>query len=133
VAQEKKHAAPVASLRKTPTASVRARSLLSGLSPRQIDSCTGSCVTCFGSGYLECPNSDYWCYLPGDSLYGLDTCPSESDTGSSTDSSPSSPTTTGSAGDSDTCYGTYATCVSCFGAGYLDCGNGVDCYNPDGE
>jgi hypothetical protein len=129
-AQDKKHSAPANSLRKTPTATLRARAL-PGLSPRQIDSCTGSCVSCFGSGYLECPDSDYWCYLPGDSLYGLDTCPSSS--GSTTDTEPAYPTTTGSAGDSDTCYGTFATCVSCFGPGYLDCGNGEDCYNPDGE
>lgn len=90
----------------------------------------GTCSECFGSGYTLCPSSSITCYLPGDSIYGLDSCDSSS---SSTGSDPAYPTTTGSAGAADVCSGVAATCVSCFGAGYLDCGNGVDCYNPAGK
>jgi hypothetical protein len=93
----------------TPNSTLRSRDLFK----RQ---CEGTCSECFGSGYTLCPGSTYYCYLPGDSLYGLDSCSSDSDSSSSPE-----PTSTGSAGDSDFCSGTGATCVSCFGAGYLDC------------
>lgn len=80
-------------------------------------SCSGSCASCFGSGYTECPGSSIYCYLPGDSSYGLDSCPGQgSGSGSGSTAAPV-PTTTGTAGNSDFCSGKGATCVSCFGPG----------------
>ncbi|ETN36854.1 uncharacterized protein HMPREF1541_07841 [Cyphellophora europaea CBS 101466] len=101
------------------------------------DTCSGTCAQCFGSGYTLCPSSSIFCYKPGDADYGLDSCPYSSSSGSdsasaSTDTYTSSyPTSTGSAGDSDFCSEKGATCVGCFGAGYLDCGDDVHCYNPN--
>ena len=93
--------------------------------------CSGSCAECFGSGYTLCPGSTLFCYLPGDSSYGIDSCTGHSGSGSgTTTASAAGSTSTGSAGNSDYCSGAYATCVSCFGAGYLDCGDGINCYNP---
>lgn len=106
--------------------------------PRSLEerqTCSGTCAECFGSGYTLCPGSSLFCYKPGDPLYGLDSCSGSSTGSDSTDTYTSSsyvPTSTGSAGDSNFCSGTTATCVTCFGAGYLDCGDGINCYNPDG-
>lgn len=101
-----------------------------GLNSRSLNSrsllqkrCQGTCSECFGAGYISCPGSEYLCYLPGDSNYGIDSC---SGSGSGTGSAPS-PTTTGSAGNSDYCSGQYATCISCFGPGYLSCPDGKTC------
>lgn len=107
--------------------------------PRSLEqrqTCSGTCSECFGSGYTLCPGSSLFCYKPGDPSYGLDSCPGSSTGSDSSDTYSSSsyvPTSTGSAGDSDFCSGTAATCVTCFGAGYLDCGDGINCYNPDGR
>lgn len=94
--------------------------------------CEGTCEECFGTGYTLCPGSSYYCYLPGDTYYGLDSCTSTS-SGSDTTytSSAPEPTSTGTAGDSNFCTGAGATCVSCFGEGYLDCPDNYNCYNPN--
>jgi hypothetical protein len=96
--------------------------------------CTGSCASCFGAGYTECPNSDIFCYLPGDATYGLDSCYSD---GSSSDGTPtstassSSSTDTSGSGVDDICYQTGATCASCFGPTYIECPDGYHCYDPN--
>ncbi|KIW13399.1 hypothetical protein PV08_08587 [Exophiala spinifera] len=91
------------------------------------ETCSGTCVQCFGTGYINCPNSDIQCYLPGDQTYGIDTCPSSASatSGAAPTSSP------GSAGGSETCSTPGASCVQCFGAGYEDCPDGVYCYDPN--
>ncbi|KAJ9615519.1 hypothetical protein H2200_001594 [Cladophialophora chaetospira] len=94
--------------------------------------CTGSCEECFGSGYTLCPGSEIFCYLPGDSSYGLDSCTSDgsgSDT-TPTSSAPASTSTSGVTGIDDLCSQVGATCVSCFGPTYLDCPDGYHCYDP---
>ncbi|EXJ78267.1 hypothetical protein A1O3_09428 [Capronia epimyces CBS 606.96] len=54
------------------------------LMPRSLDKrCSGSCEECFGTGYILCPDSSLYCYLPGDSYYGLDSCPGSSDSSAS--------------------------------------------------
>lgn len=105
-------------LKVTPNSTLRSRDLFR----RQ---CEGTCEECFGSGYTLCPGSSYYCYLPGDSLYGLDSCSTDT-------SSAPEPTSTGSAGDSDFCSGASATCVSCFGEGYLDCPDNYHWYVTTG-
>lgn len=105
------------------------------IKPRSLaerQTCSGTCAECFGSGYTTCPDSSIFCYLPGDSSYGLDSCPGSGTDSTETYSAPD-PSSTGSSGASDFCYDTGATCVSCFGPGYVDCGDGVNCYNPDGQ
>ena len=98
------------------------------LSPRSLlqKRCQGTCEECFGAGYTECPGSDYYCYLPGDAEYGIDSCSSTGSSYTSTTAA-ASPTTTGSAGNSDYCSGPDATCVTCFGPGYLQCSDGISC------
>ncbi|KIW87672.1 uncharacterized protein Z519_11646 [Cladophialophora bantiana CBS 173.52] len=95
--------------------------------------CIGTCEECFGAGYTLCPGSDLYCYLPGDATYGLDSCSADSSDGSDTTAtaSASEPTSTSTSGIDDICYQAGATCVSCFGAGYLDCPDGYHCYNPN--
>ncbi|ETI26252.1 hypothetical protein G647_03029 [Cladophialophora carrionii CBS 160.54] len=89
--------------------------------------CTGTCEECFGDGYTLCPGSAIYCYLPGDSSYGLDSCSSDSSSSSSSDSDTSSSDTTGI---DDLCYEVGATCQSCFGSSYLECPDGYHCYDP---
>ncbi|KIW23036.1 uncharacterized protein PV07_11268 [Cladophialophora immunda] len=116
---------------RTPTSTSRL------MSRRDLDKrCVGTCEECFGAGYTLCPGSDIYCYLPGDEYYGLDSCSSDgsdgSDSGLLTTSTASAPasTSTSTSGIDDICYQAGATCVSCFGAGYLDCPDGYHCYNP---
>src|SRR6201996_6128633 len=94
--------------------------------------CTGTCEECFGAGYTLCPGSDFYCYLPGDATYGLDSCSSDGGSSDSTTtaSAPAS-TSTGTSGVDDICYQTGATCQSCFGAGYIECPDGYHCYDPN--
>ncbi|OAP63668.1 hypothetical protein AYL99_02895 [Fonsecaea erecta] len=96
--------------------------------------CIGTCEECFGAGYTLCPGSDIFCYLPGDATYGLDSCSSGSDGSDSglttATASASAPTSTSTSGIDDLCYQAGATCVSCFGSGYLGCPDGYHCYNP---
>ncbi|KIX98891.1 uncharacterized protein Z520_05352 [Fonsecaea multimorphosa CBS 102226] len=98
--------------------------------------CVGTCEECFGAGYTLCPGSDIFCYLPGDATYGLDSCSSDGSDGSdsglvtTSTASASAPTSTSTSGVDDLCYQTGATCVSCFGPGYLECPDGYHCYNP---
>lgn len=106
------------------------------LMTRSLDKrCTGSCSECFGAGYTLCPGSSIFCYLPGDSYYGIDSC-SSSSSGSGSDSgtgtataSASAPTST--SGTTDICSKVGATCTSCFGSGYMECADGYHCYNPN--
>ena len=118
----------------------RSTPLLPNENQKRQEVCSGSCVTCFGSGYISCPGEDVQCYKPGDTTYGLDSCSSSgsgSGTGSgsaSTATRPSSPSGTGCAGSSDVCYDC-GGCVACFGVGYISCPADADvsCYNPTGE
>ena len=96
-----------------------------------IKRCTGSCEECFGSGYTLCPGSSIFCYLPGDSSYGLDSCTNDGSSGTTpTASAPASTSTSGSTGIDDLCYQTGATCQSCFGSSYIECPDGYHCYDP---
>ncbi|KAI7220406.1 hypothetical protein KC333_g2351 [Hortaea werneckii] len=70
------------------------------------DYCTGNCVTCWGAGYKECPNSSKYCYNPDvyDSV-----CPGD-DGGSGDDYYDSSATVSSSIGaSSDYGYGSTST------------------------
>jgi hypothetical protein len=103
------------------------------------DFCTsGGCETCFGGGYQDCPNSLLYCYKPGDSLHGLDSC--TSDTGSPTssttpDSSPSS--TDFNITSTDFCDNGDFDCKRCFGQTYVPCPDSSQststnyCYDPN--
>ncbi|GAD96984.1 GPI anchored protein, putative [Paecilomyces variotii No. 5] len=96
------------------------------------DYCNGpgvTCVSCFGSGYIQCPGDSFTCYKPGDPVYG--SCSggygggSGSSSGSGGSSSGSDDTTTtseyvpsstsssysptSSSYDSDWCYGKSGT------------------------
>lgn len=56
--------------------------------PTEPDVCTdGGCAVCFGSGYQDCPNSSLYCYKPGDSLYGIESCSADASSSSSGSSS----------------------------------------------
>jgi hypothetical protein len=93
--------------------------------------CTGSCSECFGSGYTLCPDSLIFCYLPGDSNYGLDSCSldfgSSGSSGSLTSSATySAPTSTSTGG----LTGSGSSCSDQYGPGNIDCGSDA-CYNPD--
>ncbi|KIX01592.1 uncharacterized protein Z518_09318 [Rhinocladiella mackenziei CBS 650.93] len=102
------------------------------LMSRSLDKrCTGSCEECFGDGYTLCPDSSIYCYLPGDSYYGLDSCPGSSTTDYTSSAAASTPTSTSSSGVDDICYETGATCTSCFGPTYLECPDGYHCYDPN--
>ena len=95
--------------------------------------CEGTCVACFGAGYTECPNSDLYCYLPGDSTYGLNSCYGDGSSSGDTTATASAPssTSTGTAGADDICQQKGSTCVSCFGPTYLQCPDGYHCYDPN--
>lgn len=109
-----------------------------GLDAREI--CSGSCTTCFGAGYISCPDSDFWCYLPGDPNYGIDSCTDGSAATTTTAATfvtptlSSAPTQTYSDSGSPTtslCPNDGATCAQCFGAGYVFCsGSIIHCYDP---
>lgn len=106
------------------------------LMTRSLDKrCTGSCSECFGAGYTLCPGSSIFCYLPGDDYYGLDSCSSGSSgsgSGSATGTATASASTSTSTSDgTDICSQVGATCVSCFGSGYMECSDGYHCYNPN--
>ena len=83
------------------------------LGPRQ-DTCQGSCASCFGAQYINCPGDSIDCYDP---------TTQDGSTACSNDSGGS---------DTDTCVQQGGTCVSCFGAGYTNCPSGsyYTCYNP---
>jgi hypothetical protein len=91
------------------------------------ETCRGTCKTCFGATYTDCPNSDYYCWDPA--LGSADLQCSGSLVGTpSTSTSPPSPTITGT----DTCSKKGASCLACFGIGSTDCPSGsyYDCYEP---
>jgi hypothetical protein len=74
------------------------------LNRRASDECTGDCATCFGSGFELCASSSTVCYLPGDSVYGEDSC-----TGASSSDVPTEPDVCNDGG-----------CAVCFGSVRLD-------------
>ncbi|KAL6246040.1 hypothetical protein RBB50_007193 [Rhinocladiella similis] len=92
--------------------------------------CSGTCAQCFGTGYTLCPDSDSVCYLPGDYSYGLSSCPGYGGTSTSGAVAAPSPSSADGFG-TQYCSKPGATCVNCFGAGYLSCPDGVYCYNPN--
>ncbi|EXJ88402.1 hypothetical protein A1O1_05332 [Capronia coronata CBS 617.96] len=105
----------------------------SKLMSRSLDKrCSGSCEECFGTGYTLCPESSLYCYLPGDVSYGLDSCPgfSSGSSGTASASAAAATSTSSSTGTDDVCSQTGATCASCFGSSYLECPDGVHCYDP---
>jgi hypothetical protein len=88
------------------------------------DDCFGDCETCFGAGFQLCASSSSICYLPGDALYGEESCSGTDaiDT-SSTDSS--FPT-------EDTCDNGGLSCAYCFGEGHVSCPQSdMYCYDPN--
>lgn len=105
--------------------------------------CVGDCVSCFGDGYTECPGSSYYCYKPGDTYYGLESCSStgsgSSDSGSSASAAPtsdSSPSSSGSGGFNysipEFCSSGGGDCKTCFGSTYVKCPNDdFWCYDPN--
>lgn len=97
------------------------RSLPSLLDTRQ--SCQGTCQSCFGATFIDCPDSSVLCYDPADGQ------PSEacSASGSSTPTSPPAPSGTGI----DSCSLRGASCQVCFGGDSTDCpaGSDYDCYD----
>lgn len=84
--------------------------------------CSGvgaTCATCFGPGYVQCPDGIY-CYNP--SVPGSD-CTTSSGSGSGLGYDLGS--------GFDICYD-HPTCASCFGSGYIKCPGVSDtCYNPN--
>jgi hypothetical protein len=113
------------------------------------DFCTsGGCAVCFGDGYQDCPDSSLYCYLPGDSLHGLDSC--TSDTGSPTQSAETdSPTSSATSDSSESSSGGFDStstdycdngdfdCKRCFGQTYIPCPDSSQsastnyCYDPN--
>ena len=94
------------------------------LSRQASDDCFGDCETCFGAGFQLCASSSSICYLPGDALYGEESCSGTDaiDT-SSTDSS--FPT-------EDTCDNGGLSCAYCFGEGHISCPQSyMYCYDPN--
>lgn len=78
----------------------------SSLVPTSTDYCYGSCLTCWGQGYTECPSNDGFCYEPDNST---SVCPD------------------GTSGDSGT-----GSCAETYGQGSVACHDA--CYNPgEGE
>lgn len=124
---------PVDAVHKTLTPGLSKVPTMSGkLMSRSLDKrCSGSCEECFGDGYTLCPGSALYCYLPGDSYYGIESCVGYfgSSSGTASASAPAS-TSTSSTGTDDLCYQTGATCKSCFGSSYLECPDGLHCYDP---
>lgn len=120
-----------AALRPLSTGRMRTPTSNNKLMPRDLEKrCSGTCAECFGDGYTQCPGSALYCYLPGDSTYGLDSCPGESSGSPTSTADTSIPTSTGVSGIDDICSQKGATCVSCFGPGYLQCPDGYHCYDP---
>lgn len=104
--------------------------------------CVGDCVSCFGDGYTECPGSSYYCYKPGDTYYGLESCSStgsgSSDSGSSASAAPTSDSSSssGSGGFNysipEFCSSGGGDCKTCFGSTYVKCPNDdFWCYDPN--
>jgi len=93
------------------------------LSRQASDTCSGSCETCFGAGFELCDSSSTICYLPGDALYGEESCSATGTIDTSSDSS--FPTT-------DTCENGGLSCAYCFGEGQISCPGAADyCYDPN--
>jgi hypothetical protein len=93
------------------------------LSRQASDTCSGSCETCFGAGFELCDSSSTICYLPGDALYGEESCSATGTIDTSSDSS--FPTT-------DTCENGGLSCAYCFGEGHISCPGAADyCYDPN--
>ncbi|KAK2759134.1 hypothetical protein FQN54_003233 [Arachnomyces sp. PD_36] len=101
----------------------------------------GSCSDCFGDGYIECPNDDFYCYDPA--TQDLDVaCDTGSSGSSGSGSSPSSTASPTSSSDSpfpsisvpsipEYCSDG-GSCEDCFGEGSTLCpGSESDCYKPD--
>ncbi len=116
--------------RKTKPVKTSKRAVPSLLDRRQ--TCQGTCKTCFGPTYTDCPGGSIYCWDPtqGDSA---SQCSAQSSGGGS----PSTPTSSAAessatGGTTDTCYQKGADCVSCFGAGSVSCPSGsyYDCYKP---
>lgn len=92
---------------KSLTLSSSSKSGTKSLNRRQSDQCSGDCATCFGEGFQLCASSSSICYLPGDSIYGEDSC-----SGTSAIDVPSEP---------ELC--TDGGCAACFGSGECCEGN----------
>lgn len=95
--------------------------------------CIGDCVTCFGPTYQPCPGSDYYCYSPGDSSYGIESCttPESSDSSPSSSSPPSDTTGYSDYNITYTDWCDNGDCKSCFGSTYVQCpGDNINCYDP---
>lgn len=105
--------------------------------------CVGDCVSCFGDGYTECPGSSYYCYKPGDTYYGLESCSStgsgSSDSGSSASAAPTSDSSSSSSSSGgfdysipEFCSSGGGDCKTCFGSTYVKCPNDdFWCYDPN--
>ena len=93
-----------------------------GVSRRQDEGCYGTCASCFGDDYRECPNNESLCYSPNDPTSGCDSVIPDFDFDFP---------------DFDDLPGTeYCTsgesCEECFGDGYELCpGSSSVCWNPD--
>ncbi|EHY59678.1 hypothetical protein HRR83_001046 [Exophiala dermatitidis] len=131
---------PVDAIRKTLTPGFsKVPANTNQLLSRSLDKrCSGSCAQCFGDGYTLCPGSTLYCYLPGDSLYGLDSCTSSTGSsggsgsgGSSGGSATASAPASSSTGTDTLCTQKGATCKSCFGSTFQDCPDGFHCYDPN--
>lgn len=101
------------------------RAVPSILDTRQ--SCSGTCKTCFGSTYIDCPDSDYFCYDPAQ---GPASSQCSGGTSPPSQTSAARPGATGTG--TETCSQKGASCQTCFGAGSVNCpaGSYYDCYEP---
>jgi hypothetical protein len=92
--------------------------------------CQGSCQTCFGPGFVECPGSSLYCWDPArPDLYSCTGSGSGSGSGSSPTNPPSPQGTIGT----DTCFNGGGDCKTCFGSNSEPCPSGsyYDCYEAD--
>ena len=112
---------------KTKTVKNSKRAFSSLLETRE--SCRGTCQTCFGPTYIECPDSNNYCYDP---TKGAPSDQCSAGGGGSTPPTPTASTSPGAIGTTDTCFQKGATCQTCFGSGSVNCPSGsyYDCYEP---
>jgi hypothetical protein len=87
-------------------------------------------LTQSSQGYQDCPNSSLYCYLPGDSLVGIESCYASSGS-DSTDTSTTPSSTDSSVPTTDTCENGGLSCAYCFGEGNIACPQSDGyCYDP---
>jgi hypothetical protein len=112
-------------LRTKPIGKVSKRAVASLLDTR--DTCKGTCQTCFGPTFTDCPGSTFYCYDPAQGPASA-----QCSGGSGASAQSSAPTPVPSGGATDTCFQKGATCKTCFGAGSTNCPSGsyYDCYEP---